>query len=62
VLPAVARLSGSGDLAKLFAYYWATIEACVPPAAILDALAASGFETPQHEVTAGCLSRYLAQR
>jgi demethylmenaquinone methyltransferase/2-methoxy-6-polyprenyl-1,4-benzoquinol methylase len=62
VLPAVARLSGGADLAKLFGYYWATIEACVPPPAILAALAGAGFVEARRETAAGCLSQYLARR
>jgi demethylmenaquinone methyltransferase/2-methoxy-6-polyprenyl-1,4-benzoquinol methylase len=41
-------------------YYWDTIEACVPPAAILAALEAAGFEGVKRHVLNGMFSEYSA--
>jgi demethylmenaquinone methyltransferase/2-methoxy-6-polyprenyl-1,4-benzoquinol methylase len=43
-------------------YYWDTIERCVPPATILQALAEAGFQKPQRYVEHGILSEYTAVR
>lgn len=47
---------------KLMQYYWATIEECVPPQAIILALAASGFKNVKRTASNGVLSEYVAER
>ncbi len=47
---------------KLMQYYWATIEECVPPAAILAALEGSGFKNARRLTTGAVLSEYVAER
>jgi demethylmenaquinone methyltransferase/2-methoxy-6-polyprenyl-1,4-benzoquinol methylase len=44
VIPMLALIVGrKANTRKLWRYYWDTIEACVPPSKIVDALAAAGF-------------------
>lgn len=62
VVPALARvMAGSRDTPALYRYYWDTIEACVPPARILAALAAAGFARVAHGVQLGIFSEYSAR-
>ena len=62
VVPAVARLRGGRGAQVLMRYYWDTIERCVQPAVILDALAASGFVQVSRRVEQGIFSEYSATR
>jgi demethylmenaquinone methyltransferase/2-methoxy-6-polyprenyl-1,4-benzoquinol methylase len=58
MVPLLARLgTGSAAAQRLMAYYWDTIETCVAPAAILEALRAAGFEA-ERRVEGGLLSEY----
>ena len=62
VVPFVTRLgTGSASAQRLMDYHWDTIETCVPPAAILDALRRSGFEAT-HRVQVGMLSEYVGTK
>ena len=57
VVPVLARLTGcSAESAKLWRYYWDTIEACVPPAAVIDTLTEAGFSGAKRHVETGALS------
>jgi demethylmenaquinone methyltransferase/2-methoxy-6-polyprenyl-1,4-benzoquinol methylase len=47
---------------KLMQYYWTTIEECVPPAVILSALEASGFNKVKRTTTGTVLSEYAAEK
>jgi demethylmenaquinone methyltransferase / 2-methoxy-6-polyprenyl-1,4-benzoquinol methylase len=63
VVPAIARFSSRHHQAKdLMQFYWDTIEACVPPEAVLTALRRSGFEAPTRAVLLGMFSEYVAAR
>lgn len=61
LVPLVARIgtrsAGAEDMMK---YYWDTIDQCVPPAAIVGALATAGFDNPQRIVSGGIFSEYVA--
>jgi demethylmenaquinone methyltransferase/2-methoxy-6-polyprenyl-1,4-benzoquinol methylase len=48
--------------AKLFQYYWATIEECIPPPVIISALEASGFRNVKRTTTHFVLSEYVTLR
>jgi demethylmenaquinone methyltransferase/2-methoxy-6-polyprenyl-1,4-benzoquinol methylase len=61
-VPLLARLRGGRAAQVLMEYYWDTVEHCVPPAVILDALAESGFAPVAHRVEKGVLSEYSATR
>ena len=48
---------------ELMDYYWDTVEQCVPPEGILDAMRKSGFESPRFQVTApGAICEYTATK
>lgn len=60
-IPAISRLSRRGRAAsRLMSYYWETVESCVPPAVIVDALRAAGFERIERRVQVGVFSAYQA--
>jgi demethylmenaquinone methyltransferase/2-methoxy-6-polyprenyl-1,4-benzoquinol methylase len=44
---------------RLFRYYWDTIEHCVPPETILQAMRQAGFASAERRVTLGLFSEYL---
>ena len=61
VVPFVGRLfTRSGDTAKLWRYYWDTIETCVPAESVLATLQACGFESVRRLVHQGIFSEYQA--
>jgi len=61
LLPLLARLGRRRrDSAKLLEYYWATIEECVPPEAIVSSLAAAGFGAVERRTSASVLSEFIA--
>lgn len=63
LVPLIARfVAHKGDTAHLWRYYWDTIEACIPPATIMDALRKAGFVDVQRHVELGIFSEYTATR
>jgi demethylmenaquinone methyltransferase/2-methoxy-6-polyprenyl-1,4-benzoquinol methylase len=62
IVPAVARLRGGSSARELMEYYWETIEQCVAPVSILDALSATGFRNIARRTEKGILSEYSATR
>jgi demethylmenaquinone methyltransferase/2-methoxy-6-polyprenyl-1,4-benzoquinol methylase len=62
-LPWLSRVvTGSKDAREMMAYYWETIDACVPPAVIVEALKESGFQDVKRRVERGICSQYTAVR
>lgn len=62
VVPGVTALvARHRDMPQLMRYYWDTIAACVPPAAILQALSAAGFADVDRHVELGIFSEYRAR-
>ena len=62
VVPAIARLvSRSPTTPMLWRYYWDTIEACVPPAQVLQTLANAGLAEVGRHVELGIFSEYSAR-
>ncbi len=62
-VPLVARLvARKRDTAELWRYYWDTIEACIPPRMVLDALREAGFEQVQRTTQLGIFSEYTARK
>jgi demethylmenaquinone methyltransferase / 2-methoxy-6-polyprenyl-1,4-benzoquinol methylase len=60
-VPLVSRLlARRRETERLFRYYWDTIDACVPPATVLEALAASGFSDAHRKLQLGIFSEYRA--
>lgn len=63
VLPVLARVVGSSAKTRdLWSYYWETIDACVPPDRVLDAIVAAGFSEARRRVELGIFSDYTARR
>ncbi|MBI4754687.1 MAG: class I SAM-dependent methyltransferase [Betaproteobacteria bacterium] len=63
VVPVLARLIGaSPDTAKLWRYYWDTVEACAAPAQVLATLEAAGFEQVGRHVEHRALSIFAEYR
>jgi demethylmenaquinone methyltransferase / 2-methoxy-6-polyprenyl-1,4-benzoquinol methylase len=62
VVPVVARMAGRAGAGDLMRFYWDTIDACVPPSAVLAALEAAGFPRPRRVVTIGMFSEYVARK
>ena len=61
VVPVIARVVGRRhDTAELWRYYWDTIEACIPPDAVMSALRAAGFVEVRRHVELGIFSEYTA--
>ena len=61
VVPLVASVVGrSPHTPMLYRYYWDTIEACVPPAQVVETMARAGFGNVQHQLQIGIFSEYSA--
>lgn len=62
VVPVLSSFMGGGrDARRMMRYFWDTIDACVPPATIEDALAKAGFTAVSCEVQLGIFRAYRAQ-
>ena len=63
VVPLLARLGPGGrDAGTLMEYFWDTVDQCVPPATILEAMADSGFDTPRRGIVFRIFSEYVATK
>ncbi len=63
VVPTLARfVARRAQTAHLWRYYWDTIEACVPPPAVMAALREAGFTEVQRYVELGIFSEYTARK
>ena len=66
VVPTVGMVvARGGNTRRLWRYYWDTIEACVPPAHVLESLRAAGFEDVRRHVelaALGIFSEFQATR
>lgn len=61
VVPMIARVVGRRHgTAELWRYYWDTIEACIPPEAVIAALRDAGFDGVKRHVELGIFSEYTA--
>jgi len=62
-LPWLSRvITGSNDAREMMAYYWETIDACVPPEVIVTALVDAGFTDVNRRVEIGVCSQFTAVR
>ncbi|HVK59228.1 MAG TPA: class I SAM-dependent methyltransferase [Candidatus Kapabacteria bacterium] len=62
-LPVIARFrTNSKELRELLKYYWATIEECVPPDSIVDALKAAEFANVERRRFGPMLNDYFAEK
>jgi demethylmenaquinone methyltransferase / 2-methoxy-6-polyprenyl-1,4-benzoquinol methylase len=63
LVPGVARFGTGAEAARrMMDYFWETVENCVPPEMILDALRQSGFREAARKVMGGVLSEYRATK
>jgi demethylmenaquinone methyltransferase / 2-methoxy-6-polyprenyl-1,4-benzoquinol methylase len=53
---------GARRTPELWQYYWRTIERCIPPVQVLEALRGAGFVEARRAVTFGLFSEYTARR
>jgi len=62
-VPFVARLFGrTRNVTALWRYYWDSIEACVPPAAVMAALREAGFVDVHRHVELGIYSEFVCRK
>jgi demethylmenaquinone methyltransferase / 2-methoxy-6-polyprenyl-1,4-benzoquinol methylase len=63
VVPIAARcVTGHADTAQLWRYYWDTIEACVQPGTVMQALRDAGLASVARHVELGIFSEYTASK
>ena len=61
VVPVIAKVvSHRHDTAELWRFYWDTIEACIVPNLVLEALRDAGFEQVNRHTELGIFSEYTA--
>ena len=61
VVPVIARVvAHRHDTAELWRFYWDTIEACIVPKLVLEALRDAGFEQVNRHTELGIFSEYTA--
>lgn len=61
VYPWLTRLfTRSNDARDMMRYYWETMDACVPPAVVLEALSAAGLKAVKRDTSLGLFSEYTA--
>lgn len=61
LVPVIARVvAKSADTARLWRYYWDTIDACISPALVVDALSRTGFVEVERGLQLGIFSEYRA--
>jgi demethylmenaquinone methyltransferase/2-methoxy-6-polyprenyl-1,4-benzoquinol methylase len=61
IYPALTQLfTRSRDARDMMRYYWETMDACVPPAAVLEALRAAGLTAVKRGSSLGLFSEYSA--
>jgi demethylmenaquinone methyltransferase / 2-methoxy-6-polyprenyl-1,4-benzoquinol methylase len=62
IVPPVSLLATANRRAsELMSYYWESIEQCVRPAAIMDAMQQAGFARPTRHQTLGVFTEYVAE-
>jgi len=63
VVPLIARVVGRrSNTSELWRYYWDTIEACIAPERVLEALRAAGFTDVRRHASLGVFSEYMARK
>lgn len=63
LVPTLASwLGGSGDARRLMQYYWDTVDQCVSPNVVIDALKDAGFGSVARSVKLALLTEYTACR
>ncbi|MCR6476210.1 class I SAM-dependent methyltransferase [Variovorax sp. ZS18.2.2] len=63
VVPLIARVVGrQRNTSELWRYYWDTIEACIPPERVMQALGDAGFTEVCRHPSLGVFSSYTARK
>ena len=63
IVPYLSKLTAGGERQRLlWEYYWDTINACVPPATLRDAMTAAGFAGVDRYVSLGVFSEYTGRK
>jgi demethylmenaquinone methyltransferase / 2-methoxy-6-polyprenyl-1,4-benzoquinol methylase len=63
IYPALTQLfTRSRDAKEMMAYYWETMDACVPPSDVLKAMRSAGFAEVKHVHLAGMFSEFSGVR
>ena len=63
VVPTLTRVTTRSQSAQeLMSYYWETIEHCVPPMSIMEAMEATGFEQVHRHTELGVFSEYTGRK
>jgi demethylmenaquinone methyltransferase/2-methoxy-6-polyprenyl-1,4-benzoquinol methylase len=63
VVPVIARFAARGKASpELWQYYWDTIEACIAPETVLQALRQAGFVDVKQRLELGMFSEYTASK
>jgi demethylmenaquinone methyltransferase/2-methoxy-6-polyprenyl-1,4-benzoquinol methylase len=63
IVPFASRLlARHAETPMLFRYFWDTIEACVPPAQVLEAMQSANLDRARRHVEARVFSEYTARR
>lgn len=63
IVPLLTRITtGRAQSQLLWRYYWDTIEACLPPEKVMEALARAGFVDVQRHTELGMFSEYTGRR
>jgi demethylmenaquinone methyltransferase/2-methoxy-6-polyprenyl-1,4-benzoquinol methylase len=63
VVPTLTRVTTRSQSAQeLMSYYWETIEHCVPPTSIMEAMEETGFEQVHRHTELGVFSEYTGRK
>jgi demethylmenaquinone methyltransferase/2-methoxy-6-polyprenyl-1,4-benzoquinol methylase len=62
IVPLLSRLACRGRGSLLWEYYWDTIEACIPPQRVMQAMRDAGFVDVKQAVQFGVFSEYTGRR
>jgi len=63
IYPSLTRIfTRSRDARDMMVYYWETMDACVPPAVVLETLRSVGLADVKRDVVLGLFSEYTAVR
>jgi demethylmenaquinone methyltransferase/2-methoxy-6-polyprenyl-1,4-benzoquinol methylase len=63
LVPTLTRVTTRSQSAQeLMSYYWETIEHCVPPRSIMDAMEATGFQKVNRHTELGVFSEYTGEK
>jgi demethylmenaquinone methyltransferase/2-methoxy-6-polyprenyl-1,4-benzoquinol methylase len=63
MMPAVARLfMGNARVGTLWKYFWDTIQMCVPPEKVMEAMEGAGFVDVRRHIEIGIFSEYTGRK